>query len=55
MSRYMKRECAWCGKDMGKVKVPEDCANKFPTHGICKDCLKEQMKKINEMEPKKRA
>ena len=34
----MKRECAWCGADMGTVPCGADMAGET-THGMCPACL----------------
>lgn len=39
----MKRICAWCGKDMGKVEPYEDKAS---THGMCEACRQKMENEI---------
>jgi PAS domain-containing protein len=33
----MKRECAWCRKELGRIHSPEGYEHVI-THGICEDC-----------------
>lgn len=39
----MKRICAWCGKDMGKVESIDDEGS---THGICETCRQKMENEI---------
>ncbi len=44
----MKIVCAWCGKDMGE-KEPTFGNFKYEvTHGMCEECLAEEMKELDE-------
>lgn len=42
----MHRECAWCGKELGKILIDEPERDGQKTHGACPACAKTMRKEI---------
>ena len=45
MKKY-KYTCSWCGKEFGETSVPNN-------HGMCPECYKKEMAKLDKEEKKK--
>jgi hypothetical protein len=44
----MLQACAWCSKELEKVKAEEYEAERMATtHGICPECYQAEIEKIN--------
>lgn len=48
----MIRQCAWCLKLMGETPPLKDTSM---THGICEECERKMMRKIESMEDMRKA